>query len=101
MSAKTGKSAAARETRGAPEQVFPLMTSKFPVSAQYDMLLGKQYYPYENACAWDKFNDMELPPREAIFSTLTAATITPEGSEHAQNLWRAFEMNSFGDNHDL
>ena len=37
---------------------------------QYELLIHKGVYPYEYMPSWDKFDETELPPKEAFYSNL-------------------------------
>ena len=38
---------------------------------QYALLVRKGVYPYEYMTSWDKFTEMQLPPKRAFHSSLT------------------------------
>ena len=67
------------------------------------LVFGKGNYPYEYMDGRDKFNFLltELPPIDALYSSLSEETITPEEYERAQNVWREFKIKSMQQYHDL
>ena len=54
------------------------------------LLLRKGVFPYEYLDSFVKFNDTQLPPREAFFSTLRGAECTQEDYDYAQRVWVSF-----------
>ena len=66
-----------------------------------ELLSRKGVYPYDWMDNLTKFNETELPPKEAFYSKLNDANISDADFEHAQNIWKTFNMNTMGDYHDL
>ena len=54
---------------------------------QYKLLIRKGIYPYEYMTDWDKFKEMNLPPREAFYSKLNMVGVKEEDYEHARRVW--------------
>ena len=48
-----------------------------------------------------KFYETSLPPKEALNSKLTAEGITDEDYQHAQTVWKEFNIESMKDYHNL
>lgn len=65
------------------------------------LLLRKGVYPYEYMTDWSRFNETSLPPKEAFYSKLTLEGISDKDYEHAQTVWKTFDMKTMGDYHDL
>ena len=65
------------------------------------MLLRKGVYPYEYMDGWDKFNETSIPNKESFYSNLTMENITETDYIHANNVFKTFKLNNFGDYHDL
>jgi hypothetical protein len=63
--------------------------------------LKKGIYPYEYVDSPERFNETQLPPKEAFHSKLTGEDITDEEYEHAQKVWKVFGCKTFRDYHDL
>ena len=64
-------------------------------------LLRKGVFPYEY---WDspaRFGERLLPPPEAFYSRLTDEEISDEDYEHAQKVWKTFNIETLADYHDL
>ena len=49
----------------------------------------------------EKFSETSLPDKEAFYSELNKDSITDEGHEHAQKVWKVFEIKILGEYHDL
>ncbi|XP_048590202.1 uncharacterized protein LOC125573620 [Nematostella vectensis] len=62
------------------------------------LLLRKGVYPYDYM---DKFQELQLPPKEAFYSKLKEEPISDEDYEHAQTVFAAFQHQNLGDFHDL
>ncbi|XP_053380054.1 uncharacterized protein LOC123531918 [Mercenaria mercenaria] len=65
------------------------------------LLLRKGVYPYEYMDSFDKFDQSHLPPREQFYSTIKQEHISNEDYEHAQTVFKMFNMTSLGEYHDL
>ena len=50
---------------------------------------------------WDKFTETQLPPKEAFYNNLNMSNISDEGYEHAQKVWKGFDMKNLGEYNDL
>ena len=68
---------------------------------QFRLLLRKGVYPYEYKTSWDKFMETQLPPKQAFHSALDMRDISQYNYEHAQKVWRAFNLKNLGEYHDL
>ena len=58
-------------------------------------------YPYEDMDSWEKFDETTLPPKESFYSNLNLEDISDEDYAHAQKVWDVFEINNWGEYHDL
>ncbi len=76
-------------------------TQRYFSKSELELLKRKGVYPYEWMDSLDKMNETQLPKIEAFYSSLTGKSITIEDYEHAQNVWKTFNMKTFGDYHDL
>ena len=65
------------------------------------MLLRKGVYPYEYMDGWDKFNETLIPSKESFYSNLTMENISETDYRHANNIFKTFKLNNWGDYHDL
>ena len=61
----------------------------------------KGIYPYEHITSLDVFNETELPPIEAFYSTLYIENITKDEYGQVQNIWRTFKCITLFDNHNI
>ena len=68
---------------------------------QYELFIRKGVYPYEYMTSWDKFIETQLPSKEAFCSKLNMSDISDEDYEHAQRVWKGFDMKNLGEYHDL
>ena len=51
--------------------------------------------------SFERFNETELPPMEEFYSKLNDSDVDPKGYEHAQKVWRHFNIKNMGEYHDL
>ncbi|PKK65417.1 hypothetical protein RhiirC2_715563 [Rhizophagus irregularis] len=65
------------------------------------LLFRKGVFPYDWTNAWEKFDRTSLPPKKDFYSLLSQQNISKEDYEHAQKVWKIFEMKNFGEYHDL
>ena len=68
---------------------------------QLRLLLRKGVYPYDYVNCIKKLDDTRLPPKEAFYSTLTGEGNTHEDYQHAQTVWKEFNIKSMKDYHNL
>ena len=47
----------------------------------------KGVYPYEYMDSWDRFEETQLPPKEAFYSKLDLSGISDEEYGHARQVW--------------
>ena len=66
-----------------------------------ELLYAKGIFPYEWFDSMAKFDNVELPPRDAFYSNLNEEGITEEEYERAQAVWSKFNCRTFKDYHDL
>ncbi|KAK3726360.1 hypothetical protein QZH41_006067 [Actinostola sp. cb2023] len=68
---------------------------------ELDLLLRKGVYPYDYMNCLSKLDETALPKKEEFFSKLNDVDISDEDYQHAQNVWKVFEMNTMRDYHNL
>jgi len=51
--------------------------------------------------SWARFKEVQLPPKDAFFSTLRDEHISDTDYKHAQNVWNKFKCANIGQYHDL
>ena len=78
-----------------------LTGSKDYSEEQYELLMRKGIYPYEYMSSWDKFTKTQLPPQKALYSNLNMPNISDDDYQHAQEVWKAFDIRDLGEYHDL
>ena len=66
-----------------------------------DLVSRKGIYPYEFMDDFEKFKKQSLPKKTSFFSRLKQEKVSEEDFEHAQRVWREFELKNMGDFHDL
>ena len=60
-----------------------------------DLVSRKGVYPYEFMDDFEKFKKQSLPKKTSFFSRLNQAKLKDEEFEHAQKVWREFEMKTW------
>ena len=73
---------------------------KYYSGNQLSILLRK-VYPYDYVDCMKKLDEASLPPKEAFYSKLTGEGITDEDYQHAQSVWKEFNIESMKDYHNL
>jgi len=68
---------------------------------QLDSLLRKGIFPYDYFNNISVLNETSLPPKEKFYSSLIEKGISDEDYEHAQKIWREFNIKTFREYHDL
>ena len=68
---------------------------------KFKLLLRKGVYPYEYMDSWKRFNETELPSKDKFYSSLNHKDISDDDYVHAINVWNTFNINHFGECHDL
>ena len=66
-----------------------------------DLLTDKGVYPYDYFTDFSKFNDTQLPSKEAFYSKLTEEGIKDTEYERAFKIWDHFKIKNLGQYHDL
>ncbi|XP_057297643.1 uncharacterized protein LOC130628676 [Hydractinia symbiolongicarpus] len=82
----------------------PAMSYYFSDNELFRLMLRRGIYPYEYMNGWRRFEETELPPREAFYSTLNMNSISDNEYEHTQKVWNAVTPKgpetTMGDYHD-
>ena len=65
---------------------------KFYSGNQLSLLLRKGIYPYDYVDCMNKLDETSLPPKDAFYSKLTGESITDEDYQHAQTVWKEFNI---------
>jgi hypothetical protein len=74
--------------------------SRFYQGEQFEQLLKKGIYPYEYVDSYRKFDETQLPPKEAFYSQLNGYEISDEDYAEAQNAWKVLGCKTFRDYHN-
>ena len=69
--------------------------------AAFEMLTRKGVYPYSYMDSFERFEETELPPREAFFNDLSKEGVSDEEYEFVHQIWKKFHLKNMGELHDL
>ena len=83
-----------------PEEAFNNL-KRYYTGDELSLVMRKGVCPYEYMDSLERFKENKLPPRESFYSRLTSEHISDEDYQHAQKVWRMFEMKTLRDYHDL
>ena len=73
----------------------------FDDEEHFKLMRRKGVYPYEYVDSWDKFEETELPSKEAFYSKLYMKGISDKDYEHAQKVWSSMKERTLGEYHDV
>ena len=73
----------------------------FDDEEHFGLMRRKGVYPYEYVDSWEKFEETELPPKEAFYSKLNMKGISVEDHEHAKKVWSSMKKKNLGEYHDV
>ena len=68
---------------------------------QDNKIIRKGIYPYEYMDSFERFNETSLPSIDKFYSSLTKKNISSSEYEHAQKVWKHFNIKNLGEWHDL
>ena len=83
-----------------PKDSFKNLT-EFYEGNELKLLLRKGVFPYDWFDNFGKLSSTSLPPKEAFHSILNDSGISEEDYQHAQKVWKTFNMKTMRDYHDL
>ena len=83
-----------------PKDSFKNLT-EFYEGNELKLLLRKGVFPYDWFDSFDRLSSTSLPPKESFHSILNDSGISEEDYQHAQNVWKTFNMKTMRDYHDL
>ena len=63
--------------------------------------MRKGAYPYDYFDCMNKLDETRFPPKDAFYSKLTGEDITDEDYQHAQTVWKEFNIETMKDYHNL
>ena len=75
--------------------------NKYYSCNQMSLLLTKGVYQYDYVDCMRKLDETSLPPKDAFYSQLTGEGITDEDYQHAQTVWKEFNIETIEDYHKL
>ena len=75
-------------------------TSKRFKGLKLDLMAKKGVYPYDYMDSFKKFKE-QLPSKEDFYSILNDEHISDDDYQHAQNVWKKFNLKNMGEYHDL
>lgn len=67
----------------------------------FEKIIRKGIFPYTYFTGSEVFADRELPDRKYFFNDLQQKELPEEDYQKAQELWRLFQIENFGEYHDL
>ena len=79
---------------------FAHMAMQF-LADKLHFLLCKGVFPYEYYDSIERFDEEQLPSKEAFYSHLTGHAISDEDYNHTQQVWREFNKYTLVEYHDL
>ena len=56
----------------------------------------KGVYPYEYVYSWERFNETQLPEKDAFYCRLNLSEISKKDYKHAQKVWNSMSKKSLG-----
>ena len=95
---KASLSTLAENLKKSGEEKFVHTRRHFP--EHFDIVTRKGVYPYSYMDSFDRFEEKQLPSIECFYNDLSDMPITESEYEHAQAVWRAFDMTSMKQYHD-
>ena len=84
---------------GTDDSLVPHTKNRFQEKTH--LTLRKGVYPYDYMDSPKRLEETQLPPKSEFYSKLSDSNISDEDYEHAQKVWRGFEMSTMRDYHDL
>lgn len=77
------------------------ITKTYFSSSEVELLFRKGVYPYDYMDSMSKFDETCLPPKEAFYSNLNESEISDDDYEHAEKVWREFNIQNMGEYTEL
>ena len=76
-------------------------TSKEFTGKKLSLMSPKGVYPYDFMDSFERFDQMELPTKDQFYCILKDQHITNDEYDHAKGVWKAFNIETMGEYHDL
>ena len=83
-----------------PDDSFKLTSECFK-GDKLKLMKKKGVYPYDYMDSFEKFEDDLLPAKNEFYSILNDTHISDELYNHAQKIWKEFEIETMGQYHDM
>ena len=82
---------------------LPTLTQDQQQQTEKDLALMTQkgHYPYEYMDTFERFQEPQLPPNDAFYSSLTEEDISEIDSTHAQSVFNHFDMTDIRGYHNF
>ena len=80
------------------KELFPQV---WDVQGDLQLLTRKGVYPYDYVDSFQKFQETQLPPKEAFYSDFTGEDCSDKDYDHAQQVWTTFGCRSLQNYHNL
>ncbi|KAK3107269.1 hypothetical protein FSP39_010803 [Pinctada imbricata] len=80
---------------------FKRLRAEFSCDQEARMLVRKGIFCYGHLDSAERFQERELPPQSTFFNSLTDNHCSKEDYDFAKKVWETFNMQTFGDYHDL
>jgi len=74
-----------------------VMTNRGISNSELALLRRKGVYPYEYIDSYERFDEIKLPPKKALYSQLSREHISDADYQHGQQVWSAFRCQTLGD----
>ena len=84
-----------------PTDKFKYTDEEFHREEELKLIKRKGVYPYDHMDSFQKFEETELPTKEQFYNLLNNESISDDDYQHAQNVWKTFNIKSMGDYHDV
>ena len=78
-------------------EAFQITAQYEPNEARCKLIMHKNVYPYEYMDSWARFEETQLPPKEAFYSKLSDENINEADYAHARQVWTTFGCKTLGD----
>ena len=85
----------------AKSDLSKFIQTKKEFGEKYELVTKKGIYPYDYMNGFEKFSERHLPPKKDFYSKLNDCGITDKEYEHAERIWKEFEIKNLGEYHDL
>ena len=82
-------------------EAFQITAQYEPNEARRKLIMRKGVYPYEYMDSWARFEETQLPPKEAFHRKLSDENINEADYAHAQQVWTTFGCKTLGDYSNL